>query len=49
MHILNKNRVYEKKFSILDIIKFELLIFKCRRNYKKYPHFIDEEYMFDNE
>ena len=45
MHILNNpKRVYDKKSTLLDIIKIELLLWKCKRIYKKYPHFIDEEY-----
>ena len=43
MHILNNpKRVYAKKSTLLDIIKFELLLWKCKRIYSKYPHFTNE-------
>ena len=36
MHILNNpKRVYDKKSTLLDIIKIELLLWKCKRIYKK--------------
>lgn len=41
MHILNKLRIYEKKYSVLDIIKFELLLLKCKRNIKNINEYVN--------
>ena len=41
-HILNKLNIYAKKNTLLDIIKFEILIYRLNRNIKKVYFNIDE-------